>query len=175
MELAEKAVAEGKKLPRLSSSGLCGAMSEEGGVELVREQAAKLGIAFEIYESGVKKAHLKGEDVITKEFATTAVCANSEDDPLAPKSWKALRTTWKKASTRKSTNKKKEETSAKRLLRICVIRAAFFVLPRKREWMKRKSEKKAKSPTKLRSISDTLQKTPLQTLRLNGKMRGVPI
>ena len=93
MELAEKAVAEGKKLPPIKLIWSVRTMSEEGGVELVREQAAKLGIAFEIYESGVKKAHLKGEDGITKEFATMAVCANPKMTRSLFKSWKALRDT----------------------------------------------------------------------------------
>lgn len=93
MELAEKHVAAGNALPPIKLVWSVHALNEEGGVELVREMAKKLGIAFELYESGVKKAHLKGEDIIAPEFVTMSVCANPKMTRAMLASWKTLRGT----------------------------------------------------------------------------------
>ncbi len=89
MELAQAHVNTGGTLPKITLVWSVHTMKEEGGVELVREMADRLGITFSLWESGVQKAHLAGEDIITPEHVTMSVCAN-------PKMTRALKSAWER-------------------------------------------------------------------------------
>ena len=89
LQLAREHVAAGGALPRITLYWSVHTMKEEGGVELVREMAKELGVAFKLYESGVVGAHLNGEDIIEPSHKTLSVCAN-------PKMTRALKAAWVK-------------------------------------------------------------------------------
>ncbi len=91
MELAEKHVAAGGTLPPVKLVWSVHAIREEGGVELVRDMAEKLGIDFVLYESGAKKCHMKGEEVIEAAHRTMSVCANPQMTRAMKAAWVAVK------------------------------------------------------------------------------------
>lgn len=93
MELADQYVANGGKLPQIDLVWSVHQYQDEGGVELVKAHADRLGIHFRLWESKVEGRHLQGDDVIREEHKKFCVCANPKFTHVMRDAWKAKRGT----------------------------------------------------------------------------------